>query len=116
MTASLAGRLAVGMSDVREGASTFGASRMLVLSSEQPELLLIPPGIAHGFYAPEHVTFVYGVSSYWDPQHDELGCRWDDPGLGLAWGAIEPLLSQRDSGAPSRAALLARLRDLRPEW
>lgn len=112
----LAGRLAVGLSDVRERAPTFGAARMLVLSSEQPELLVIPPGIAHGFYAAEPATFVYGVTSYWDPQHDELRCRWDDPGLGLAWGAIAPILSQRDTGAPSRAALLARLRDLRLEW
>ena len=112
----IAGRIVVGLSDVREGTPAFGAAQILELSSERPQLLVIPPGIAHGFYLPEAATFTYGVSEYWNPAHDELGCRWDDPELGIAWPANAPMLSGRDEHATSRALLLERLRGIRPEW
>ena len=112
----IAGRFCVGLSDLREGAPTFGAACTIELSSDRPALLVIPPGVAHGFYTAEAATFAYGVSSYWDPQHDELGCRWNDPELGLAWPTNAPTLSQRDAQAQSRALLLERLRGIQPEW
>jgi dTDP-4-dehydrorhamnose 3,5-epimerase len=47
---------------------------------------------------------VYAVDHYWNLA-DELGCRWDDPELGLAWPTTDPLLSPRDAAAPSYAEM-----------
>jgi dTDP-4-dehydrorhamnose 3,5-epimerase len=56
------------------------------------------------------MTFCYGVTSYWDPEEDELGCRWDDPDLGLDWQLTAPVLSERDASAQPLAQLLEQLR------
>ncbi|MEA2720215.1 MAG: dTDP-4-dehydrorhamnose 3,5-epimerase [Candidatus Eremiobacteraeota bacterium] len=106
----IAGTLVVGLCDLREESASFKTSRIVELSSERPALLKIPPGIAHGFCFLDEMTFSYGVTSYWDPVEDELGCRWDDPGLDLQWPVTSPLLSARDAAAQPLAVLLEELR------
>lgn len=106
----LKGRMLVGVTDLREGG--IGAGSIIELSEENRSMLMVPQGVAHGFYFPEPTTFVYGVSEYWDPIHDEYGCRWDDPALGIPWPkAIAPLLSERDEAASSLEELLVALRN-----
>ena len=106
----LAGTMLVGLCDLREESAGFKTSRIVELSGERPMLLKIPPGIAHGFCFLDAMTFTYGVTAYWDPVEDELGCRWDDPELGLPWPMTAPLLSARDASAQPLAALLDELR------
>lgn len=78
-------------------AETLGAS----------EAMLIPAGVAHGFWALEPVTLLYLVTNEYDGS-DEHGFRWDDPDAGAPWPGGEPVLSTRDAEAPSlRDALLA---------
>ncbi|MDP1664051.1 MAG: dTDP-4-dehydrorhamnose 3,5-epimerase family protein [Methylobacter sp.] len=103
------GRMQVGLTDLRGKAKRVGS--LIELSEGHRSMLMIPQGIAHGFYFPEPTTFVYGVSEYWDPVHDELGCRWDDPALGIPWPeeAVAPLLSERDDAACSLEELLLKL-------
>jgi dTDP-4-dehydrorhamnose 3,5-epimerase len=109
----VAGTFLVGLCDLRADSPTFMQTRMVELSSTAPALLKVPPGVAHGFYFARETVFTYGVTSYWDPVHDEMGCRWNDPALGMRWPADDPLLSERDATAPSCANLLERLDALR---
>jgi dTDP-4-dehydrorhamnose 3,5-epimerase len=93
--AVVAGRAEIALHDLREGSSTEGLGALVRLSADEPLGLTIPPGVAHGFYFPELALHVYAVSHEWDPA-DELGCRWDDPALGVDWSCTAPLLSERD--------------------
>jgi dTDP-4-dehydrorhamnose 3,5-epimerase len=92
----VAGRAVVGLHDLRATSPTRGLSGLVELSADDPAGLVIPPGVAHGFYFRESSTHVYAVSDEWDPA-DELGCRYDDPALGLDWPCTRPLLSPRDA-------------------
>ena len=71
---------------------------------------MIPAGVGHGFFSAEASVVMYGVSKYWDPE-DELGVRWDDPALGIAWPpeAAYALVSGRDAGFPTLAEAGERL-------
>jgi len=104
------GRMQVGLSDLREGG--IGAGSIIELSEDNRSMLVIPQGVAHGFYFPEPTIFAVGLSEYWDHIPDEHRCRWDDPGLGIPWPkAIAPLLSERDEAACSLEELLVTLRN-----
>lgn len=102
------GRAAVGLVDLRRRSPTYRRALVREVSGDRLEALVIPPGVAHGFYFHTDAMHIYAVSHYWDPA-DELGCRWDDPGLGLQWAVQAPRLSERDARAGSLEALLERL-------
>jgi len=62
--------------------------------------LYVPPGYAHGFCVlSDMVDFLYKVTAYYD-RADEIGVRWDDPDLAIAWPIQTPLLSERDKMLP----------------
>lgn len=90
-----AGRATIGLHDLRDGSPTAGLGAAVELVADAPAALVIPPGVAHGFYFHQPSIHVYGVSHEWDPA-DELGCRWDDPELDIEWPCTAPLLSERD--------------------
>ncbi len=100
----LRGHASIGLHDLREGSSTEGLSAMVEMRGEHLSALLIPPGVAHGFYFHEPSLHLYAVSEYWDPA-DELGCHWADAGLGLSWPDPSPLISERDTGLPPLSEL-----------
>lgn len=97
------GEMTVGLHDLR--ATGAGARSAIVqLSADRLEMLVIPAGVAHGFYSTRGSTYVIGASSYYDPS-DHRRCRWDCPELGLAWPCDRPELSPADRDAPDYAAL-----------
>ena len=96
----LRGEMLLALHDMRPHSPTYRLSVHLLLSGERPCSASIPPGVAHGFYFARETSYVYAMSHYWNVA-DELGCRWDDPDLGLSWPTSDPLLSARDAGAPS---------------
>ena len=102
------GRATVGLVDLRPESPTWGARTSLELCGDEPAGLVIPPGVAHGFCFTEPTIHVYAVTHVFDPV-DELGCRYDDPALGLDWPVANPLLSERDAAAPSVSVLVAQL-------
>ncbi len=61
---------------------------------------MIPPGVAHGFLAIDPVSLLYLVTNEYDGT-DEHGFAWDDPLAALEWPTDSPILSVRDSSAPS---------------
>ena len=103
----LAGTLVLGLHDLRPDSPTAGRSTLLTLEADNPSAVAIPPGVCHGFWFPEPSVHLYGVDRYWNVE-DELGCRYDDPALGLDWPLdAAPLLSERDRSAPDTATMRA---------
>ena len=100
----IAGEMLLGLHDMRPQSPTYRLATALRLPSDAACSIAIPPGVAHGFYFAAEAQYLYAVDHYWDPS-DELGCRWDDPELRLAWPSDEPLLSPRDAAAPTYAEL-----------
>jgi dTDP-4-dehydrorhamnose 3,5-epimerase len=99
----LDGTLILGLHDLRPGSATEGASALLALEATDVAVV-IPTGVAHGFYFPEPATHLYAVTHEFDPS-DELGCTWRDPDLGIEWPCDAPLLSPRDAAAPPLSQL-----------
>ncbi len=62
--------------------------------------MTVPPGVAHGVFATSALLYLYGLSVAWDGTDEDLGCRYDDPALGVAWSATPPMLLQRDLDLP----------------
>jgi dTDP-4-dehydrorhamnose 3,5-epimerase len=106
----VAGEIVVGLHDLRPAAPTVGRSAMLRLNGAQLQMLVIPAGVAHGFYSPGDSMHVIGTSRYYDPT-DHQGCRWNSPELALDWPCTTPALSAQDRAAGSyddfRASFLA---------
>lgn len=100
----VAGEMLLGLKDVRPDSPTFGQVETHLLSEDNLAAAIIPPGIAHGFYFAKPAKHLYSVTEYWN-MHDELGCHWQDPDIGIAWGANDPALSKRDQEAGSLAQM-----------
>jgi dTDP-4-dehydrorhamnose 3,5-epimerase len=103
------GRGTVGLRDLRRGSPTEGLATTVEMHGAHPSALIIPHGVAHGFYFHEPSLHIYAVSHYWDPA-DELGCRWDDPALEIPWPVTEARVSERDAALPGLDSLLRRVR------
>lgn len=98
------GRMTLGLCDLRPESSTYKSALTLEVDAADPKAVEIPPGVAHGFYFPQESIHVYAVSHYWD-MADELGCRWDDPALGIPWAHSEAQISVRDQQLQSLSEL-----------
>lgn len=82
------------LADLRTRTDTPAVSPV-TLSAESPQVLYIPPGVAHGFLAITDVDLIYWVTAYYDST-DEFGVAWDDPVLKAPWKSSSPVLSDRD--------------------
>lgn len=81
------------MLDLRPGKG-YGKFVDIHLSGEEPGLLFMPKGIAHGYRALEDNTnMVYKTSSEYAPESD-TGILWNS--FGYDWGPAVPILSDRD--------------------
>lgn len=69
------------------------------LSEKTSNVLIIPPGFAHGFQSLEENSIVnYAVSSMYSPEHDR-GIRWDS--FGYSWPEKPKFISDRDLDFPT---------------
>ena len=102
------GHAHIGLHDQRPGSPTEGLAALVELGEDAPGALFVPHGVAHGFLFPVASLHVYAVSHEFDPA-DELGCRFDDPELGIPWPRTDVALSPRDRAAGTLAALRAEL-------
>jgi dTDP-4-dehydrorhamnose 3,5-epimerase len=86
--------------DIRIGSPHFGKWTSVRLSAKSQNQIYLPAGFAHGFLAlTETVQFLYKCSDYYAPS-DERGILWNDPVLAIDWGAVNPVLSQKDATNP----------------
>jgi dTDP-4-dehydrorhamnose 3,5-epimerase len=104
----LEGQATIGLKDIRRGQPSFGRTMTIEVSGREPTVVIVPPGVAHGIFARTALRYLYGLTVAWNGDDDDLGCRYDDPALALAWSARSPLLLQRDLDLPDFATLLRR--------
>jgi len=85
--------------DIRRKSPMFGRWVGVTLSDEEFRQIFVPPGFAHGFCVLSDFAMVeYKCTTLYDPS-DELGIRWDDPTIAVAWPVKDPLLSAKDLAA-----------------
>jgi len=110
----LEGTAFVGLVDLRPGSASRDRSEHLRLDGTLgPRGLLIPPGVAHGFYAETPIRLGYLVDLPFDGS-DEHGIAWDDPDAAIPWPSGEPIVSERDRSNPSLAEARASVPDPEP--
>lgn len=86
--------------DLRPDSATYTHCHSVELSPEKGNALLIPEGCAHGFQVLEPGSeLLYLHSGAWEPE-SEIGVRWDDPQLAIAWPLPAADLSARDRTLP----------------
>ncbi len=89
--------------DIRRGSPTFGQWVAYELSADNKRQLYISKGFAHGFLTlTEDVEVQYKVDEYYAPDCDR-SIRYNDPEIGVEWGDISPVLSDKDLKAPTLA-------------
>jgi dTDP-4-dehydrorhamnose 3,5-epimerase len=91
--------------DLRPKSPTFGRHLEFILKGGSGDILLIGPGLGHGFASLETDSIVsYLVTSKYSPE-DEFEINPLDPALGINWGLSESeiVLSTKDAGAQSLA-------------
>jgi dTDP-4-dehydrorhamnose 3,5-epimerase len=74
--------------DRRPGSPTHGLTQVIYAGEDNPVVILIPAGIAHGYQVLGHkpVVLFYHVTKAYDPQApDEQRLPFDDPGIGFDW-------------------------------
>jgi dTDP-4-dehydrorhamnose 3,5-epimerase len=92
--------------DLRRGSPTFGRWEGFTLDDVAHHELYCPDGFAHGFCVLGEVAdVIYKTSAYYDPMLD-AGFSYADPEVGIEWPAgLELIASQRDTTAPTLAAI-----------
>jgi len=111
LVSCLSGCARDGFTDLRRGSPTFGTSVSVMLRADEPAVLYLPPGIAHGFAAHRDGTAMwYLVSSEHDSALD-AGIRADS--VGIDWWEGGPvvtsaIMSERDRSLPAMGEYLPR--------
>jgi dTDP-4-dehydrorhamnose 3,5-epimerase len=83
--------------DLRKSSPTFGQCVGSLLSSENKQMIWIPPHFAHGFLVlSESADVIYKTTDYYSPTQERC-LRWDDPDLAIEWPTNQPvILSSKD--------------------
>jgi dTDP-4-dehydrorhamnose 3,5-epimerase len=100
--------------DLRRASKTFGQWEAVRLDDVDRRATYIAGGVGHGYCVlSEQATLVYLLAPAHDPQ-TERQIHPFDPDLAIAWPTAQPLLSTRDSTAPTldEALTLGLLPDL----
>ena len=89
--------------DLRKKSATFGKAFTIKLTAGGANMLYIPKGCAHGFYAlSKKVVMLYKTSGVYSPEHD-TGILWSS--AGIKWPTARPSISPRDASFPALADL-----------
>lgn len=96
--------------DFRAGSPTFAKWAAVELSAQNGSQLLVPKGFLHGFVTlTENTEVQYKCTDFYSPDHDGA-VRWDDPQIGIDWGTVAPILSDKDAKAPLLAEVTSPFR------
>ena len=82
------GMAQVVLHDLRDGSPTKGETQVIVTGEDNPCLILIPVGVAHGYrvLGNERVGLLYHTTeSYKADDPDEERIPFDDPSIGFDW-------------------------------
>lgn len=87
--------------DLRKGSPTYLKWISVELSEDNKLMLYIPKGFGHGFVTlSENVEVLYKVDEYYSKEHDR-SIKFDDKEIGVNWGTVNPVLSEKDKTAPT---------------
>lgn len=82
--------------DLRKGSATFLQHQLFELNENNDQMVLIPPGCAHGFQALQDSSqLLYLHSAEYQSEYDG-GCRADDPRVNIRWPLPVSQISSRD--------------------
>lgn len=82
------GNAQVVLYDTREDSPTKGETNVFCLGEDNPQILVIPIGVAHGYRVLGNTpaVIVYFTTESYDPKEpDEYRIPWDDPRIGFDW-------------------------------
>jgi len=86
--------------DIRFGSPTFGEYEVVEISAQNHIQFWIPVGFAHGFIAlNDNTVLQYKCTAYYSKQN-ERGIIYNDPDIGINWGILNPIVSQKDLKNP----------------
>ena len=86
--------------DLRRASPNYKKWTAVQLSEGNKKQLFIPKGFAHAFLTlTDDVEFLYKTDNYYSKEYDR-SIRWDDPDIGINWGILSPILSEKDKYAP----------------
>ncbi len=77
--------------DRRPDSPTCGVTQVVYAGEDNPVLVLIPAGLAHGYQVlgNKPVILFYHVTQAYDPAHpDEQRIAFDDPHIGFDWSIV----------------------------
>jgi dTDP-4-dehydrorhamnose 3,5-epimerase len=82
------GNVEVVLYDRREGSMTKGETNIFYLGEDNPEIVLIPAGVAHGYRVlgnkPAYIVY-FTTNSYNPEEPDEKRIPWNDSVIGFDW-------------------------------
>ncbi|WP_404332351.1 dTDP-4-dehydrorhamnose 3,5-epimerase family protein [Mesobacillus maritimus] len=82
------GNAQVVLYDLRKGSPTYKKTEVYYMGEENPIMLLIPKGVAHGYrvLGERPATIIYFTTESYNLQSpDEHRLDWDDPEIGFDW-------------------------------
>jgi dTDP-4-dehydrorhamnose 3,5-epimerase len=82
------GNAQVVLYDLREDSPTKGETDIYYMGEENPILLLIPKGVAHGYrvLGQQPAVIIYFTTESYQPNSpDERRIAWNDPAIGFDW-------------------------------
>ena len=82
------GNAQVVLHDLRTESPTRGQTDVLYMGEDNPILVVIPQGVAHGYrvLGNEPAVIIYFTTRSYDPRDpDERRVAWDDPSIGFSW-------------------------------
>ena len=98
MVFCLNGNIADVLLDLRKQSPQSLKHEVLHLQSEEPQILYIPPGVAHAFQSlTEVATLIYWTSGPYSAEYDK-GILWNS--VGVRWPLQPSNVSKRDQGFP----------------
>lgn len=86
--------------DLRRNSPTFGRGFGVIIDGDDPSMLYLPPGFAHGFCVLSARADVHYKVTHVYEADDEAGLYWNDPVLGVDWPVTDPSLKARDAAFP----------------
>ena len=86
--------------DLRPDSSTFLQHHSVSITAEEPRLIHVPKGFAHGFQSlADNTEIIYIVDEAYNGK-SERGILWNDPKFNIAWPAKPSQISERDMSHP----------------
>jgi dTDP-4-dehydrorhamnose 3,5-epimerase len=85
--------------DLRPDSMEFCKWKSFELNDLNHDILYIPPGFAHGYFALTESMMQYFCTDFYSPEH-ERGIRYDDPVLNIPWVHRTVNVSEKDLKLP----------------